>query len=91
MGAPGPSGDIRRETFAFISMPPGLWMRFPAAPALPSVLRKSGWAAREPPDTADPRGGRPFLRERGEGGGRAGCPASGATGARTELGVSGLS
>lgn len=56
MGALRHSGDIRRETFAFIAMPPCLWMRFPAAPALPSGLRKCGWAAREPRDAANPGG-----------------------------------
>lgn len=75
MGALGQTGDIRGETFTFIARPIGRRMRFPAAPALPSGLRKSGWAAREPRDTADPRGGRPFLGERGEGGtGQGGVP-----------------
>lgn len=66
-GSPGADGGHWGETFAFIARPPSLRMRFPAAPALPSGLRKSGWAAREPPDAADPGGGRPFLGER-EGG-----------------------
>lgn len=72
MGALGQTGDIRGETFAFIARPIGWRMRFPAAPALPSGLRKSGWAAREPRDAADPGGGRPFLGERVEGGTRQG-------------------
>ena len=66
-GSPGADGGHCGETFASIARPPSLRMRFPAAPALPSGLRKSGWAAREPRDAADPGGGRPFLGER-EGG-----------------------
>lgn len=84
-GSPGADGGHCGETFASIARPPSLRMRFPAAPALPSGLRKSGWAAREPRDAADPGGWKalPGRKRRGH--------ASGAAGARTELGVSGLS